>query len=847
MDARPTSFGPYQLLEKLGEDAIGRVWKAMDARLERVVALQLIEIRDEFSLAGAHELIRSAKAAGQLHHPNIASIYDAGEMDGHFFISMEYVEPDQLIATAAQRVPLEEFYRIGLQASRALHYAHQKGIIHGDIRPDNLAVTGDGQVKVLWFRLSGNTSMDGIPLGETEVCRHAYMSPELIEALSSPKDAEEAFSLSPAVDQFSLGLVLFQLATGRHPFERQTQEDTLRAILSEPLPEPPSGITSDALMEEGSAFKGLPYSCYSVLARMLDKRPEERFSSMGDVELIFGSLLNISNSGSAPGKPLAEPPPKKRRWKSVLVLVLASVALLSAVGYAIRRHRLQNEDSEELPKGAARKVVVVLPLEMVGVSPEMAWMATSFCESMRQGLMRRGDVTVLERTRVREAWEHADGDIRKVVQDLNAEYVVASRLTCDGEDLFLYVQMLKGGDAQILGQLEIEGSRGSILEMEDDLANRLPSLVGQGSLIASLPKARSMRTRELYAKGMEHMECGNPEEAKRAQTFFESGIKIEPDYAPLHAALSEALVLGSNPLEITGDSRRGVILARALEEARRAMELDKGTSVSSRALAGVLQCLGQFREARKVGRLAVEMDPSDYKAHNILGDAYSYGKSDKSRQRAEACYLKAIELAPLDWYAHYRLAVSWQNKGALEESLGRNAIAQGHQPRAVFPYITSALCSAWLGRYDQAKAFLEEGLKIEPEMALIRANLAVLAHLVNDGNAFKYWFNSVENRWPENHSMGVLLRGLNDAMDGDLSSSSKRFTDYLTYSQAFDWESISRTEKRTASANLYQMAQAMALRGNPALAEKLLKESDQLHKGKLAAAKKDPVFTALKL
>lgn len=270
-------FGTYRLLEPLGEGGMGKVWKALDIRLERVVALKILKGDDE---ERRRALIAEAKTACQLQHPNVAVVYDAGCVDGVPYLAMEWVEGRPLTDEIGSPMPLPRLLSLAIQACKGLHHAHQKGIVHRDIKPDNLVLTAEGLLKILdfgiakrgLFRQAEVTAQAFTLTRETEVGisvgTPSYMSPE--QAYGQPQ--------GPAADQFSLGVVLFEAASGRHPFRREVLVETLHAIAKDPAP------------DLGALRRDLPRRFVEVVTRMMAKDPAERFPSLAEPQALLEAL-----------------------------------------------------------------------------------------------------------------------------------------------------------------------------------------------------------------------------------------------------------------------------------------------------------------------------------------------------------------------------------------------------------------------------------------------------------------------------------------------------------------------------------------------------------------------------
>jgi WD40 repeat protein len=303
--AWPADFGEYTVLEQIGVGGMGHVYKALHRRMDRTVALKLLPVADPNLLRRFGEEVRSA---ARLHHPNVVTAYDAGEYDGRPFLVMEYVEGNDLLRHVQERGPLPVTAAVDAvaQAAKGLGYAHDKGLVHGDVKPANLLGGVDGTVKVLDLGLARVRSTDagGEPVAGTV----DYLAPE---------QTSETRRADPRADVYSLGCTLFFLLTGRPVFEAQTIIQKVVAHRESPAPP-----LHQARPEAGDRLD-------AVFRRMVAKRPEDRYQSMSEVvEALEGwrrSLLPAPRTSRS-----------YRRWIWLLGLMPALAVAGAAVWWASR-------------------------------------------------------------------------------------------------------------------------------------------------------------------------------------------------------------------------------------------------------------------------------------------------------------------------------------------------------------------------------------------------------------------------------------------------------------------------------------------------------------------------------
>jgi serine/threonine protein kinase len=297
----------YQIQEKIGEGGMGAVYRAYDTQLRRPVALKVLPPEYASDPERRERLLREARAASALNHPNIVNIYEVGSDNGVDFIAMEFIEGKSLgDIIPAKGLPLGRALDYAGQIASGLAKAHAAGVIHRDLKPGNVMLTPDGLVKLLDFGLARRVELgeehdttltvEGAILGTP-----AYMSPE--QAQGSPVDVRS--------DVFSFGSVLYQMVTGRRAFEKDSHISTLAAVVEEePRPLPSS----------------VPRDLEKTIARCLRKDPERRFQSMADVRVALLELKEESESGRLPEAATAPARRRAWRWAGVAVLVLALLA-----------------------------------------------------------------------------------------------------------------------------------------------------------------------------------------------------------------------------------------------------------------------------------------------------------------------------------------------------------------------------------------------------------------------------------------------------------------------------------------------------------------------------------------
>ena len=320
-------LGPYEILAPLGAGGMGEVYRARDPKLGREIAIKVLPSATASDPDRRQRFELEARAASALNHPNILTVYDIGEADGSLYIAMELVEGKTLreLVASGEPMPAKKLLDLGVQTAEGLAKAHAAGIVHRDLKPENLMVSKDGYVKILDFglaKLTETVSQDASVLPTaiaaptqpgTVMGTAGYMSPE--QASGQPVDYRS--------DQFTLGAILYEMATGKRAFQRKTGAETLVAIIKEE-PEPISQAAPKA-----------PAPVRWIVERLLAKDPEERYASSKDLARDLKSVRDhLTETSFSGGLEAAEPAKARRRGWALPAMAALVVGI--AAGFALR-------------------------------------------------------------------------------------------------------------------------------------------------------------------------------------------------------------------------------------------------------------------------------------------------------------------------------------------------------------------------------------------------------------------------------------------------------------------------------------------------------------------------------
>ena len=847
-----TTFGSYRLLQLLGEGAMGAVWRALDLRLEREVALKILkgagdQEPGEATVQRRRSLMAEAKLACQLNHPNIAHIFDAGDVGGVPFIAMELVEGRSVRTLTGKPAPMGLLVSIAKQGASALAHAHHKGIVHRDIKPENLVLTEDGILKILDFGIARRQGPSSAALDQT--AHHMTLVSETAPGFSmgtpaymSPEQAN-GLALSGASDQFSLGTVLYELATGRHPFLRDNLVETLFAVAKDE----PAPLTQRR--------RDLPDLFARGVMKLLSKRPEDRYVDLQDFHReLEGQSPSLTTLTLAPVIQ-----PRRRPW----IPVAAAAALLAAGGGAWWWRSGHGAPAASSGLDAARaaagqdfargrKVVAILPMEQLNPDPSQAWIASSLADALGFALVGKSDLLVLDRYRVGETLGRtgdkpgaAPKSLSELGRELHADILIGGSYQILNGKARVAIRSIDPLTGTTLKQFLVERPIAALTDLEEELQQRAPRELNLGDEGEVRFPAKDPRTRELYTKANEVLLDGNEAALKVARNLLESAIQIEPGYAPAHADLAWTI----EELAATSALTQGrfqdsqAMFKQAKEEAEKAIQMDPTIGLGYRALSATLLRSGDVDGACNAGLQALRLDPGDYRAYDVLADAFGGLDGADNHAASRRYYEKSLELYPDNWYAHHRLSVLLQNDGALTESLEHARTAVKLKPSAEFACVTAADDLIWLDRLPEAEAQIRAGLQEVPSSSVLRSLLAFTRWQQGDAAAAQAAIHGLDGVWPAGSSNQVLLEGLSRDLQGDPAGMADLFESYAAHTRQEGLGFRKHNERRVMSVNLYFMAEALAERGRKPQALALLQLADQLHPGKAQVAKMDPRFT----
>ena len=739
-----TRLGQYELLERLGTGGMGSVYRAHDSKLQRTVAIKILSAQDDEASA---RLLQEARPASALNHPNICTIHEVGEhpsavsgQAGQAFIVMEHVEGKPLSELIPpDGLPAETVINYATQIADALSHAHERGVVHRDLKGQNVVITPEGRAKVLDFGLATK-----LPRGDSDEVTQtqgaldpggvlagtlAYMAPEVLRGETA----------TARTDIWALGVLIYEMGSGRLPFTGSTVAETAASILKESTTPLPAHV---------------PQGLRTVTQRSLSKDSSQRYATTGELRAVLEAIAS-SDSDSA-----ASSDTRPATTASIAVLPFADMS--------------PQKDQDYFCDGIAEEIINALS----GIDGLRVAARTSSFKFKGQAV-----------------------DATEVGAKLKVDSVLEGSVRKAGDRLRITAQLVNAADGFHLWSDRYDRTMDDIFAVQDDIARsiarRLDVTLGGRTEPGGMPPTGNMNAYNALLHGRFLLRQREPVAMKQALVQFEHALSLDPKYAAAHAAVADANALMSDQgviepivampavrqaaaraleldpalvephvtlgwqemahgwnrisaerhfeqaLELGPDSadvhsRYACYLAwiparfdEAVTEARRGAELDPLNASSHIWLGLALWFAGQFEESVVAQGHAIELDRTSWHAHHSIGQAYLAWKRYPD---AIDAYTAAIQIGGRHPWSVIDMGIAHARSGNRTEALALHEECVVRS-RVEFgaPALLACLCGE-LGFIDQAFEFLERGYEVRDTwmMFLHHPNFLFFDSLRND-------------------------------------------------------------------------------------------------------------------
>ena len=672
------TFGTFRIEARLGAGGMGLVYRAVDERLGRPVALKLLAThltRDERALRRFH---REARAISALNHPNICVLYEAGELDGRPYLVLELLEGETLAERLAAG-PLEAAEALAITSAvcEGLEAAHDTGILHRDIKPANILVSPSGHVKILDFGVakllsptSGIRRLETLTQSGSTPGTFAYMSPE--QVLGKALDRRS--------DLFSLGAVLYEMLTGDRAFEGPT----------------PGAQVSAVLRSEPSRLAGGELG--ALVRRLLAKQPDRRFASAAELRSAVEELRRRPHGQDGP--------PGERS---------AYFRTLAKPG--------------EGGLAADPSSIAVLPFADMSIDKDQSY----FCEGMAEEIIHA--LTGIEGLRVASRtssfrFKDTDLDVRSIGEELQVGAILEGSVRKAGDHLRVTAQLIDVNDGFHIWSKRYDRELKDVFAIQDGIAQSIVEaleieLTGGEKLSLIAAATTNLEAYEYFLRGREFFYEGNRKGIELAVEMFLRATREDPAYALAYAGLADCYSYLCLYFDNTSANQE-----KAEEASRRAVELG-GRFAEAHAARGLALSLDQrYAEAAREFETALECNPNLFEAY------YFYARVSGERgdpKKAARLFQKAIEARPEDYQSYVFLADANRNldrpkayrDALLRASDATQRYVEAHPNDARALYL-GALVRVRLGEIEEGFAWGERAVALDPDDPRLLYNLACL-------------------------------------------------------------------------------------------------------------------------
>ncbi len=724
----------YQIIEELGKGGMGRVYKAFDTEIKEKIALKLLKPEIGIDKEMIERFRNELKLARKISQRNVCRMHDLSRDEGAYYITMEYVVGEDLkrLIRKVGQMSAGKTISIAKQVCEGLAEAHSLGIVHRDLKPQNIMVDEAGNAKIMDFGIARSLKVKGITGAGVMIGTPEYMSPEQVEG----KEVDQRS------DIYSLGVILYEMVTGRVPFEGDTPFTVGIKHKSE-IPRNPKEFNAQ-----------IPEDLSRLILRCLEKDREKRYQSAED--------LHTELSGIEKGIPAAERVVPKRKpftskeitvtfgLKKVLlpILVLAFIVVAGVVIWQILPKK------EAAPAASAKKSIAVLSFADLSPAKDREYLCDGIAETLINALSRIEELRVPAATSA-FSFKGKGVDIKEIGQKLAVEAVLEGSIQIAGDRLRITAQLINVNNGYHLWSEKYDRSIEDVFAVQDDIAQKIVEalkikMLGEQETQVVKRYTENHEAYDLYMQGVYLLSRRGKKNLEKAVEFFQGATKKDANYALAYAQIAETYAtIGDTeylpPREAFPKAREAV--ERALEidsssaeahtalaevkylydwdresaekEFKRAISLNPNYAIAHKEYGEYLVSSGRFDEAQRVLNKAKELDPLSLPILSIIAWAQDY--SGRYDQAIEQCK-RVLEMDPnfelAQTYLHRALLNKYLAKGMYKEALEECQKSNDH--------ILTGIVYAKMGKTDEAQNILMDLIsqsEQSPELTLSVAGL----------------------------------------------------------------------------------------------------------------------------
>ena len=662
-----TRLGRYEIRSPLGAGGMGEVYLAQDTNLDRKVALKVLPADVAADRHRMSRFVQEAKAASALNHPDIITIYEIEQIDSVLFIATEFIDGVTLrdrLRNASMK--LGEALDVATQIASALAAAHAAGIVHRDVKPENVMLRRDGIVKVLDFGLAKLTAHAVEASAATEAATPGLINTEpgmvMGTAIYMSPEQARGIDVDARTDIFSLGVVIYEMLAGRLPFQGSNTNEILASILGDNDPPPLARYSTE-----------VPVELERIVSKALRKDRDERYQTIKDLLLDLQSLKQEAEferklERSTPSKSksrvetrapggvdtvmgsAARPTPSERGLTSAMTLnqrraVIAVAALLiiaSAVGAYFYFTRA---------RGGVIDSIAVLPFQNTSPDADTEYLADGLAESLIYRLSQLPNLRVSPTSSVFR-YKGKDTDPQVIARTLGVDSVMTGRITQRGDNLTISINLVDAANNRSLWGEQYERKMSELLATQRDIATEITKKLQL--TLSGDEKGLTKRytdnndAYQLYLKGRYHYAKRTKDDILKGIEYFQQAITLDPNFALAYAMVADSYV--SLPAYGYLSSKEAVPQAKSA--AKRAIEIDPTLAEGHTSLAQSLAVYDwNWAEAEREFKRGIELAPNDAAAHFRYGQIFlvAMGRWDEAIAEVK----RALEMEPLNLVMSY--------------------------------------------------------------------------------------------------------------------------------------------------------------------------------------------------
>jgi serine/threonine-protein kinase len=679
-------FGPrYRVEGKLGEGGMGSVYKAYDLELDRMVALKVI--RPEL-MANAEILQRFKQElllASRISHKHILRIHDLGEGAGVKFISMAFIEGRNLAEVIQEQkvLPVDRAVEIGKQICQALAAAHHEGVVHRDLKPQNILLDQSGCVYVSDFGLAKSLEADALAATAMTSAGQVlgtprYMSPEQVEC----------GQIDGRTDIYSFGLMLYEMVTGDLPFQGNSLQLMLGRVQS--MPRNPTLLNAK-----------LPPYLAGIIMRCLEKDLTRRYQSFSEV------LADLEASRFTPSGQKRSRAGLARRTK----LVIGAAAIVVAVSTPVVIHYLPAISGMRIQFGGTTAVpdkhIAVLPFRVLGDDQNLAELGLGLSEALYAKFFGLSDVQIAPPSATQKL--SPDTTPQTAARELGANLVISGTIQGEADRVQIIINLDDAAKGQRLMTQAFSGVTHDVLTLEDQIYSKLVRTIETKPSNESLARVSQHQTEnfnayELYLKGRSAMRDQlNPESVQKAINFYQQAVKVDPGFAMAYAGIADA------NLRMYRSTKDRQWADQAVSAAQQAQSLNENLPESYFALGSAYTATGKKTEAIAVLKRALELAPNSDETYRRLGDAF---RANGNKEEALNAYNRAIQLNPYYWFNYNALGSAQLKFGENDQALGAFKKVTELEPDNAAGYENLSAAYFSMGQFDKCIPVLQKALEL---------------------------------------------------------------------------------------------------------------------------------------